>query len=676
MPKILLVGEHPYCGSGTGNMMGGILSSIDASKHKLSVFAHGDPSPDLAFKMPFDIPITAAYSDRDPWGLKKLLTVINLSRPDLVFFVGVDVWRYADIYPEMIGMAQQYGFKTMCLAPYDLPTLRRDWLPWFSIFDRVLIYSAFGHKMVAPFLNSSVYFRPPAAYLHAFGKSNVAREYGRRTAFPQLPEDAVVVGFVGNNQFRKDPMGLIEGFALASAQDPRLHLYLHTNLQGVFNIPQLCSDAGIPKGRVFAKDQTVPVYPRNRLVQMYNAMDMCIMCSVFEGLSYTPLEAMKCGVPVIVSESTAHPELVQGAGLYVAPSVPYMVPIKTAHGEAFIRVKSCRPEAISQAILTYARNPDLAASMGELGMNRASDWMDGAMDINVEIRKALTPDVVEISDQIDAVLFAQHSAAGDVLMTTQCFRGLKEKHPGKKLIYMTQKKFHDIVAGNPYLDGVIDWNPDMLRRYAVVYNPHGERIVTGGFNSLDTTLYEMYPYFCGRLVPDKMHISISKPSHMPLPKEYIIVQTAGGSKEYRTYDHMDAATVDLPLPIVQIGSVEDPRCQNTSLDLRGKLSFKESAWIVKNAKAALVIDSYPAHLCGALEVPAVVLYGPAPARVTHPRDDAGVIVNIEPNRLDACPVMTTCWGAPAKRPCKTPCINTIDPDIVRAAMFNILSPKE
>ena len=671
MPKILLVGEHPRCGSGTGNMMEGILAQMDKT-HEIALFVHGDPTPDHAFTYAPDFPVISSHEPGDPWGMKKLLTTINLSRPDLVFFVGVDAWRYADIYPEMLGMAQRQGFKTLALAPYDLPTLRMDWMAWFSVFDRVLIYSHFGHKLTAPYLNSSAYFCPGMAHAADFASCDVSRSYGRRTMFPTIGDDNILVGLIANNQFRKDPMGHIEAFAIAAKEDPRLSLYLHMDLHGVFNIPQLCSDFGLTKGRIFAKDQTLPKYPRRRMMQLYNALDMVMMCSAFEGLSYTPLEAMLCGKPVIVSECTSHPELVQGAGLYVKPTLPYMVPIKTGHGEGFVRALSCRPEAISQAILTYARNPELARTMGAAGQEQAYRWLSNVMDINTEIHNTLAPALAVSSDKIDAVLFAQHSAAGDVLMTTQCFKGLKENHPGKRLVYMTQKKFHALVEGHPMLDEIIDWNPDMLRRYETVYNPHGERIVTGGFNSLDMTLFDMYPYLCGKLAPDTMFVPMAQPSHVTLPEKYVVIQTAGGSKEYRTYEHMDEATTDLPHPIVQIGSLDDPLCINAVYDMRG-CSFKESAWVVKNAKAALVIDSYPAHLCGALGTPALVLFGPAPARITRPRDDFGVVFYLEPNRIDVCPAMTTCWGAFGKRPCKTPCINTLKPSEVRASFLDLLA---
>jgi ADP-heptose:LPS heptosyltransferase len=39
---------------------------------------------------------------------------------------------------------------------------------------------------------------------------------------------------------------------------------------------------------------------------------------------------------------------------------------------------------------------------------------------------------------MSAILFGQHSAAGDVFMTTKALPGIKERHPGLPLVYMTQ----------------------------------------------------------------------------------------------------------------------------------------------------------------------------------------------------------------------------------------------
>jgi ADP-heptose:LPS heptosyltransferase len=228
------------------------------------------------------------------------------------------------------------------------------------------------------------------------------------------------------------------------------------------------------------------------------------------------------------------------------------------------------------------------------------------------------------------------------------------------LIYMTQPMYKDIVEGNPYIDEVIDWDESLVSKFLVVYNPHGEKILPGGWNNMDTKLYDMYPYFCN-VEADDMHIELVDPK-IDLPEEYIVVQTAGGHKKYRTYRHMDTVIQMLPkYKFVQLGMGRDLACRNVTLDLREKLSWRESAWVMKNAKAAVVIDSFLSHLAGALLTPVVVLYGPAPARVTGPKGNADKIINLEPNKLDVCPITSNCWGSPEKPPCTTPCINTVNP---------------
>jgi len=281
-----------------------------------------------------------------------------------------------------------------------------------------------------------------------------------------------------------------------------------------------------------------------------------------------------------------------------------------------------------------------------------------------------------VQKRIPAILFAQHSSAGDVLMTTRCLNGVKEKHPGKRLVYMTQKQFQDIVTGNPYVDEIIDWNNDTLREYEILYNPHGQRILPGGFNNLDTKLSDMYPYFC-KVEPDEFFIQEVTPTDAKIPIGYrslfdslegfIVVHTAGGHI-YRQYKHMDMAVKNIGLPVVQIGGRADPACNEAALDLRGKLTWRESAWVMKRAKAAVVIDSFPAHLAGALGTPVVVLFGPAPARVVGPVGK-GPIICLEPDKLAVCPSLTNCHGSGK---CQSPCINSINPMAIRKALKGLL----
>ncbi len=55
------------------------------------------------------------------------------------------------------------------------------------------------------------------------------------------------------------------------------------------------------------------------LVRLYNAAELFVYPSFFEGFGLPPLEAMACGTPVMVSYATSLPEVVGEAGLYFDP---------------------------------------------------------------------------------------------------------------------------------------------------------------------------------------------------------------------------------------------------------------------------------------------------------------------------------------------------------------------
>src|SRR3989338_10116494 len=57
-------------------------------------------------------------------------------------------------------------------------------------------------------------------------------------------------------------------------------------------------------------------------VALYNLASVFVYPSLYEGFGFPPLEAMACGVPVIVSHSSSLPEIVGDAGILVDPYQP------------------------------------------------------------------------------------------------------------------------------------------------------------------------------------------------------------------------------------------------------------------------------------------------------------------------------------------------------------------
>jgi len=59
--------------------------------------------------------------------------------------------------------------------------------------------------------------------------------------------------------------------------------------------------------------------PEEDLVKFYNAADLFVYPSLYEGFGLPPLEAMACGTPVVTSNTSSLPEVVGDAGIMVDP---------------------------------------------------------------------------------------------------------------------------------------------------------------------------------------------------------------------------------------------------------------------------------------------------------------------------------------------------------------------
>ena len=86
------------------------------------------------------------------------------------------------------------------------------------------------------------------------------------------------------------------------------------------------------------------------LSAVYGNADALVMPSLYEGFGYPPLEAMACGLPVIVSNTSSLPEVAGEAGLYFDPRAP---------------------ADIAEKILQVLTNPSLAVRLKTLAQSRS-----------------------------------------------------------------------------------------------------------------------------------------------------------------------------------------------------------------------------------------------------------------------------------------------------------------
>jgi glycosyltransferase involved in cell wall biosynthesis len=179
-----------------------------------------------------------------------------------------------------------------------------------------------------------------------------------------LPERFVL--FVGTLEPRKNIVSLIEAYAKLPKERPPLVL---VGGKGWFYDEIFC--------RVEALELTDEVHfagfvPAEDLPLWYNAADLFVYPSMYEGFGLPPLEAMACGTAVITSTASSLPEVVGKAGQLVDPT---------------------DTDALATAMEQVLGDRDLQQQMQAAGLVQAGDfsWEKAAQQTVDSYRRALTP---------------------------------------------------------------------------------------------------------------------------------------------------------------------------------------------------------------------------------------------------------------------------------------------
>jgi len=679
--NVLFVGDNPVSRTGNGNMLAALASQIDTRIYNATCFVTKTVSLTDPFNQVFNI--IDAEQPGDKLGSNKLLNLLQVSDINYLIFVGLDIWEYAHIFKHIIDIKAKKKFCWIAIFPYDIIEVRKDWIAWMNCLDIPCVYSKYGYNMLKSYVPKLQYFRPPMWSADAVYKQYDLKKQmsSRHQYFKELSDSDYIIGCIAKNQIRKDIPKLIKAYLLAKKERPNLVLYLHTEFDnGVYNLKQMAADLGAKTGDLISKSQSV-LYSEKQMVDVYNSIDCLVNCSAQEGLSWTVLQAMCCGTPVIASRTTSQTEMVEDAGCLITPKEPIYIPVITKGGKTHVQAFTCRAEDIKQAIIDVSDNRDLQNRMIEAGLAKSKEWLDNVSNIN-DLLKTSAPSVIQSIEKKKRVLFAQHSAAGDVLMTTRCFKGISERY-NLPIDYMTMPQYKGIVEDNPYIDKILPWNERIFAEYQFVLNPHGDRILPGSWGRNSTSILSDFYWKILDVVPDDFYIAEREIGHweeIELP--ICIVQTSGGDKEFRTYRFMKDICNGLKdrYMTIQLGSKNDYPA-SAEIDLRGKTTFAETAWIMKQANLAVTIDSYLSHLAGALGISQVCLFGSGNYRVVRPNQLKGLLVCRVPD-YTLLPCLGPCSAS--VRNCKLKCTGVHNPydilnDIVEIEEYRLwekeLKPK-
>lgn len=130
-----------------------------------------------------------------------------------------------------------------------------------------------------------------------------------------LPDSYIL--FVGTLEPRKNIPTLLRAFALAKKRGALPHALVIAGARGwrYENIFRTVEELGIKDHVIF-----LGYVPDEDLPALYSGADLFAFLSLYEGFGLPVLEAMACGTPVLVSNTSALPEVVGDSGVLVAPN--------------------------------------------------------------------------------------------------------------------------------------------------------------------------------------------------------------------------------------------------------------------------------------------------------------------------------------------------------------------
>jgi glycosyltransferase involved in cell wall biosynthesis len=249
-----------------------------------------------------------------------------------------------------------------------------------SLAARILTVSEFSREAILRAYDI------PASRVHAIPNAAnpdfrpIGRERARKAVRQRMGFEAPFIFSVGDLQPRKNQIGLIEAFSRLLHQHPQLkhHLILAGNETWFTRkVRDAARDSGFA-GRIhftgFVSDP--------ELLELYNACDCFVFPSFYEGFGLPILEAMACGRAVACSNTSAMPEVADGAGILFDPR---------------------QTEDITRALRDILLDSELCARLERLGLQRAASftWLKSARaTLEVYREVAAAPRSVPIPDRV------------------------------------------------------------------------------------------------------------------------------------------------------------------------------------------------------------------------------------------------------------------------------------
>lgn len=290
--KILLVSHSPTATTGYGRVTRRIAHALREAGHSLAVVGAGFAGG------PHELPYRIF-----PWpemSAGAIGQALRTEKPDVLLTIG-DPW----MFESLPALPEIKGTTWLAYFPVDGRPLPMAWKHWVQAVDVPVVFSKFAQEVVG-----SATGTPPRLIYHGVDTDVFCPQDKEKAKALASVSGRFVVGTVARNHLRKNLPALIKAFAAFAANKPDALLYLHTQLRGEWDIAELTKHFGIEaKTRVTAEPKGERGVPDAVLATLYNAMDLFVLPTMAEGFGLPIMESQSCGVPALVTDYSACPEL-------------------------------------------------------------------------------------------------------------------------------------------------------------------------------------------------------------------------------------------------------------------------------------------------------------------------------------------------------------------------------
>lgn len=206
----------------------------------------------------------------------------------------------------------------------------------------VVIYSGLDKRFLNPALEDD--------------SSSVMKRYGIQNKF--------ILSTVGFD-FRKNILGIFNAFSRLN-EEVCLVIVCKLLPEEEARLREIWNNLGLPQDRLILTNYV----PTDDLIKLYDAAEIFLFPSLYEGFGLPVLEAMSRGCPVITSNISSLPEVCECSAIYIDPN---------------------EPESIAGAIVELLSNTELKNKLIKCGLNQQTKfrWDRVAFDVIERLRSLM-----------------------------------------------------------------------------------------------------------------------------------------------------------------------------------------------------------------------------------------------------------------------------------------------